>query len=180
MRRTRANRTMRGGGGRSGTRSLAGVLQPASSRTVVGGRIPRYERGSAPARRLRKRRTTAMPAMPAPSMSGVRATPAGSDRDPVLVLMACRTRRLIGLDEIAEFTRRVLPGAMENGTVEYRVEHVRFVTPDIALTGVAQQYLDAAGQPLEPPALGSPSYVWQRTDGTWKIIIAQNTTFSST
>ena len=98
--------------------------------------------------------------------------------DPVWVNGA--GRRLIGLVDIAEFTRGALPGAMKNGTVEYNVEHIRFVTPDIALTGVAQQYLDGEGEPLAPPALGSPTYIWQRIDGAWKIIIAQNTTFSST
>jgi uncharacterized protein (TIGR02246 family) len=84
-------------------------------------------------------------------------------------------RRLIGLEEISEFTRRVLPGAMAGGSVTYEVEHIAFVTPDVALTGVRQQYLDADGKPLAADGAGSPSYLWSRTGGTWKIVAGQNT-----
>ncbi|MEU8613432.1 SgcJ/EcaC family oxidoreductase [Actinoplanes sp. NPDC048791] len=87
-------------------------------------------------------------------------------------------RRLIGLEEISEFTRRVLPGAMAGGSVTYEVEHIAFITPDVALTGVRQQYLDAAGKPLAEDGAGSPSYLWSRTDGTWKIVAGQNTAVS--
>ncbi|MGB7238833.1 MAG: SgcJ/EcaC family oxidoreductase, partial [Rhodococcus sp. (in: high G+C Gram-positive bacteria)] len=58
--------------------------------------------------------------------------------------------RLIGRDTIAGFTRKVLPGAFADGTVRYDVEHIQFVTPDIALTGVNQEYLSADGQRLVP------------------------------
>lgn len=82
-------------------------------------------------------------------------------------------RRLIGLDTIAEFTRKVLPGAMADGSVNYEVEHILFITPDVALTGVRQQYVDLQGNPT---GAGLPSYVWRRTDGTWRIVTGQNTT----
>jgi uncharacterized protein (TIGR02246 family) len=62
--------------------------------------------------------------------------------DPTAVWVTGGGVRLIGLDVIAEFTRRVLPGAMSDGSVTYEVEHVAFVQPDVALTGVRQQYLD--------------------------------------
>jgi uncharacterized protein (TIGR02246 family) len=84
-------------------------------------------------------------------------------------------RRLIGLDEISEFTRAVLPGAMADGSVTYEVEHVAFVTPDVALTGVRQQYLDGEGKSLAADGAGSPTYLWFRADGTWKIVAGQNT-----
>jgi uncharacterized protein (TIGR02246 family) len=83
-------------------------------------------------------------------------------------------RRLIGRDEISEFTRSVLPGAMAGGSVTYEVEHVAFVTPDVALTGVRQQYLDGDGKPLAD-AVGSPSYLWTRAGDTWQIVAGQNT-----
>jgi uncharacterized protein (TIGR02246 family) len=84
-------------------------------------------------------------------------------------------RRLIGLDEISEFTRAVLPGAMTNASVTYEVEHVAFVAPDIALTGVRQQYLDGQGKALAEDGTGSPTYLWSRTGDTWKIVAGQNT-----
>ena len=38
------------------------------------------------------------------------------------------------------------------GSVTYEVEHIAFITSDVALTGVRQQYTDAAGSPLEDAA----------------------------
>ena len=84
-------------------------------------------------------------------------------------------RRLIGLEEISEFTRSVLPGAMTDSSVTYEVEHIAFVTADIALTGVRQQYLDGDGKPLAEDGAASPTYLWHRTAGAWKIVAGQNT-----
>jgi uncharacterized protein (TIGR02246 family) len=81
-------------------------------------------------------------------------------------------KRLIGLDVIDDFTRTVLPGAMANGSVRYVVEHILFLRPDVALTGVRQQYVDHKGTPT---SAGLPSYVWHQSNGVWKIIVGQNT-----
>ncbi|GAA2558740.1 SgcJ/EcaC family oxidoreductase [Winogradskya consettensis] len=83
-------------------------------------------------------------------------------------------RRLIGLDEISVFTRSVLPGAMANSSVGYTVEHIAFLTPDVALTGVAQQYTDLDGKPQG--GTGAPTYIWRRTQTSWKLVAGQNTT----
>lgn len=83
-------------------------------------------------------------------------------------------RRLIGLPAIDAFTRAVLPGGMAGGSVDYAVEHIAFITPDVALTGVCQQYTDRAGRPIDDTA-GSPSYVWRRAGGSWTIVAGQNT-----
>jgi uncharacterized protein (TIGR02246 family) len=92
--------------------------------------------------------------------------------DPRVVWVTGGGKRLIGLDVISAFTRTVLPGAMSDGSVRYAVEHILFIAPDVALTGVRQQYVDLAGNPT---AAGLPSYVWHRTGGAWKIIVGQNT-----
>ncbi|MGF0311777.1 SgcJ/EcaC family oxidoreductase [Rhodococcus sp. IEGM1428] len=84
--------------------------------------------------------------------------------------------RLIGKATIAAFTRKVLPGAFADGSVRYDVEHVRFITSDVALTGVSQEYLNADGDALSPPRKGKPSYLWHRQDGRWLIASGQNTT----
>jgi uncharacterized protein (TIGR02246 family) len=84
-------------------------------------------------------------------------------------------RRLIGRDAIAAFTREVLPGAMANGTVRYGIENILFITPDVALTGVNQEYLTLDGRPLAPRQQGRPSYVWRRRDGMWLLTCGQNT-----
>jgi uncharacterized protein (TIGR02246 family) len=86
--------------------------------------------------------------------------------------------RLVGRDAIAASTRALLPGAFSDGpvaSVRYDVEHVRFITPDVALTGVDQEYLDLRGQPLSPPRRGRPSYLWRRRAGRWLIAAGQNT-----
>jgi uncharacterized protein (TIGR02246 family) len=92
--------------------------------------------------------------------------------DPLAVWVTGGGKRLIGLDVIGDFTRTVLPGAMADGSVRYVVEHVLFISPDVALTGVRQQYVDRDGKPT---SAGLPSYVWRRTDGVWRIIVGQNT-----
>jgi uncharacterized protein (TIGR02246 family) len=95
--------------------------------------------------------------------------------DPAAVWVNGAGRRLIGLAEITDFTRAVLPGAMADGSVNYDVEHVAFVTPDVALTGVRQQYVDLDGKPLAADGAGSPTYLWFRTGGGWRIVAGQNT-----
>lgn len=84
--------------------------------------------------------------------------------------------RLIGKATIAAFTRKVLPGAFADGSVRYEVEHVRFITDDVALTGVNQEYLTADGDALSPPRKGKPTYLWHRHAGRWLIASGQNTT----
>lgn len=84
-------------------------------------------------------------------------------------------RRLVGRAAIAAFTREVLPGAFATGTVRYDVAHIRFITEDVALTSVDQEYLTTDGQPTTPPQQGRPTYVWHRRGGRWRIASGQNT-----
>jgi uncharacterized protein (TIGR02246 family) len=84
--------------------------------------------------------------------------------------------RLVGRDAIAEFTRQVLPGAFAEGSVSYTVDLVETIAPDVVLTGVRQQYVDADHKPT---GAGSPSYVWRRNGAEWLIVVGQNTTFDS-
>lgn len=86
--------------------------------------------------------------------------------------------RLIGRDAIATFTRTVLPGwrrAAGDQSARYVVEHIRFITPDVALTAVNQEYLTADGEPLSPRMEGRPTYTWQRRGSQWLIVAGQNT-----
>jgi uncharacterized protein (TIGR02246 family) len=92
--------------------------------------------------------------------------------DPQAVWVTGGGKRLIGRDAISDFTRTVLPGAMSSGSVHYTIEHILFIVPDVVLTGVRQQYVDREGRPT---SAGLPSYVWQRTNGDWRIVAGQNT-----
>ena len=91
--------------------------------------------------------------------------------DPLAVWVTGGGKRLIGLDVISDFTRTVLPGAMSDGSVRYDVEHILFISPDVALTGVRQQFVDRDGHPT---SAGLPSYVWRRTDEVWRIIAGRH------
>ncbi len=84
-------------------------------------------------------------------------------------------KRLVGRDEIAAFTRKVLPGAFADGTVRYDVQHIRFITADVAVTAVTSEYLTSDGEPLAPRQRGLPTYVWHRRGGQWRIAVGQNT-----
>ena len=85
-------------------------------------------------------------------------------------------RRLVGLDEISAFTHAVLPGWRDGGgSATYVVQHVRFLTPDIAVTSVDQEYLDADGAPHNPRQRGLPTYTWRRHGNDWRIVNGQNT-----
>ncbi|MBG0820429.1 SgcJ/EcaC family oxidoreductase [Planomonospora sp. ID91781] len=82
-------------------------------------------------------------------------------------------RRLFGREEIAAFTRRVLPGAMKDMTPVYEVVHVLFIRPDVAAVKVRQRYLTLDGRPVGDE--GSPLYVMSKEDGHWRLTACQNT-----
>ncbi|WP_285586485.1 SgcJ/EcaC family oxidoreductase [Herbidospora sp. NBRC 101105] len=82
-------------------------------------------------------------------------------------------RRLFGRDEIAAFTRKVLPGAMKDLSVTFEVEHVLFLRPDVAAVKVVQRYHSPDGDPVGNP--GSPMWVMTREDGRWLLTACQNT-----
>jgi uncharacterized protein (TIGR02246 family) len=92
--------------------------------------------------------------------------------DPAATWVTGGGRRLIGREAISEFTRQVLPGAFVDGSVDYTVRVVSFISPHVALTGVDQQYVDGDNRPA---GAGRPSYVWRRVDGDWLIVAGQNT-----
>jgi uncharacterized protein (TIGR02246 family) len=84
-------------------------------------------------------------------------------------------RRLDGRAEIAEFTRRVLPGAMTDSTTTYEPVQVLFIRPDVAAVKVRQRAVTVNGEPLAGGSEGSPLYVMAKEDGRWLIVAAQNT-----
>ena len=84
-------------------------------------------------------------------------------------------RRLIGRQEIAEFTQQVLPGAMRDSSATYQVVHVVFVRSDVAVIAVRQRPVDLTGQPLDDRPEGRPTYVMSEEADGWRIVAGQNT-----
>ncbi|WBQ07115.1 SgcJ/EcaC family oxidoreductase [Kribbella sp. CA-293567] len=85
-------------------------------------------------------------------------------------------KRLYGRDTIADFTRRVLPGATTDSFATYTPDHLLFVRPDIAVVNVNQKYALRPGSTAELPVeTGSPVYFLAKDAGEWRIAAAQNT-----
>ncbi|WP_283136546.1 SgcJ/EcaC family oxidoreductase [Rhizohabitans arisaemae] len=82
-------------------------------------------------------------------------------------------KRLTGRDEIAEFTRKVLPGAMRDTTVTYEPVHILFIRPDVAAVKAVAQYRTPDGEPVGNP--NTPLYVMAKEDGRWLLVACQNT-----
>ncbi|MFF3676221.1 SgcJ/EcaC family oxidoreductase [Streptomyces sp. NPDC002120] len=79
---------------------------------------------------------------------------------------------LIGFEDIAAFTRAVLPAASWDGDVTYEAVHIQFLRPDVAAVKVRQIYHGADGIGSE----GAPLYVMTReADGPWLLTACQNT-----
>ena len=79
-------------------------------------------------------------------------------------------RRLYGLEEIAGFTRQVLPGGMKDASVTFTLEHLMFVRPDVAAVKVRQVYTTSEGRDV-----GSPLWVMAKENGRWLFTACQNT-----
>ena len=84
-------------------------------------------------------------------------------------------KRLFGRDEIAAFTRQVLPGGMKGLTVTMDVAHVLFIRADVAAVKVRQVYTSNDGQPSESDGEGTPMFVMAKEDGRWLLVACQNT-----
>ncbi len=84
-------------------------------------------------------------------------------------------KRLLGLDEIAAFTRQVLPGGMKGLDMSMEVTHVLFIRADVAAAKVRQIYTSNDGQPNEAEGEGTPMFVMAKEDGRWRLVACQNT-----
>jgi len=86
-------------------------------------------------------------------------------------------KRFIGRDEIAVFTRQVLPGGMKGLTMSMEVVHVLFIRADVAAVKVRQIYTSNDGHPSEAEAEGegTPLFVIAKEGGQWCLVACQNT-----
>jgi uncharacterized protein (TIGR02246 family) len=94
---------------------------------------------------------------------------------PDAVWTTAHGKRLVGRDEIAAFTHKVLPGAMKESTASYEVTHVVFARPDVAVVQVRQRPIKHGGEPLDDQPEGRPVYVMANEPEGWKLVAGQNT-----
>lgn len=84
-------------------------------------------------------------------------------------------KRLFGREEIAAFTREVLPGGMKGLTMSMEIVHVLFIRPDVAAAKVRQVYTSSDGQPSASEGEFTPMFVMSKEDGRWRLVACQNT-----
>lgn len=78
-------------------------------------------------------------------------------------------QRLYGWEEIAAFTRQVLPGGMRGLSLRFELEHVLFIRPDVAAVKLRQVYQTPDGADV-----GSPLWIMAKEDGQWRLTACQN------
>ncbi len=84
-------------------------------------------------------------------------------------------KRLFGRDEIAAYTRIMLPGGMTGLTMTMDIEHVLFIRPDVAAVKVRQLYTSTDGSPNESEGEGTPMFVMAKEGERWRLVACQNT-----
>ncbi|MFC0629475.1 SgcJ/EcaC family oxidoreductase [Kribbella deserti] len=84
-------------------------------------------------------------------------------------------KRLYGKQAIADFTRKVMPGATKDSYATYEVDHILFITADLALATINQEYHQRDAEPGAEPDRGSPGYLLARNGDSWLIAAGQNT-----
>jgi uncharacterized protein (TIGR02246 family) len=88
-------------------------------------------------------------------------------------------RRIDGWSAIRDFTRAVLPTVLRDFQAFYEAERITFLGEGIAAVNVRQVPVDAEGNRRQDDEEGRPLYILGRYEGSWKIVMAQNTTYQS-
>jgi hypothetical protein len=76
---------------------------------------------------------------------------------------------------LGEYLRRVIPGGLGSGSVDYRVESVTWISRDVALVVVEQVYVNENGWPRDSHASHTHSYVLAFDGADCLIAAGQNT-----
>jgi uncharacterized protein (TIGR02246 family) len=84
-------------------------------------------------------------------------------------------RRLTGRGEIAAFTRKGLAATPGDVFATYEVEHVQFLSEDVAAVNVRSRPVQADGTPIVGASDGAKLYVLVREGGGWKFAVGHNT-----
>jgi uncharacterized protein (TIGR02246 family) len=84
-------------------------------------------------------------------------------------------RRLIGLEEIAPFTRQSLAAAPRDVFATYTVDHVVFPADDVAIVNVRSRAVRADRSPIPGEPDGAKLYVLVRHRKDWLLATGHNT-----
>jgi uncharacterized protein (TIGR02246 family) len=84
-------------------------------------------------------------------------------------------RRLTGLDEISDFTRKGLKMSPTDVFATYEVEHVSFLGDDVAVVNVRSRAVTADRTPIPGEPDGAKLYVLVRHKKDWLLAAGHNT-----
>lgn len=84
-------------------------------------------------------------------------------------------RRLTGLEEISDFTRRGLAMSPQDVFATYTVEHVTFLGDDAAAVNVRSRAVRADRTPIAGEPDGAKLYVLVRHKKDWLLAVGHNT-----
>lgn len=84
-------------------------------------------------------------------------------------------KTLTGRADISAFTHRALTPALDDRHATYTVAQVTFLGDAVAAVHVHQTPIGRDGAPDASQPEGRPLYVMTRSEGTWRIAVAQNT-----
>jgi uncharacterized protein (TIGR02246 family) len=84
-------------------------------------------------------------------------------------------RRLTGLDEISDFTRKGLKMSPTDVFATYEVEHVSFLGDDVAVVNVRSRAVTADRTPIPGEPDGANLYVLVRHKKDWLLAAGHNT-----
>lgn len=94
---------------------------------------------------------------------------------PDAVVVNIAGRRVLGRDALGEAMAAALASPLADVRTTVDVADVRFVRPDIALVSCVKHVHDGRDGGEALPLRGALSYVLERTDGAWRIALAQTT-----
>lgn len=83
-------------------------------------------------------------------------------------------RRLTGREEIAAFTRLGLAATPGDVFATYEVEHVQFLSENVAAVNVRSRPVHADGTPIFGASHGAKLYVLVRKGSGWKFAVGHN------
>jgi uncharacterized protein (TIGR02246 family) len=86
-------------------------------------------------------------------------------------------RRVLGRAALGEAMTAALASPLRDVVTEVEVQDIRMVTTDVALVSCVKTVHDrrADGDAALPASSGALTYVLSRTDGGWRIVLAQTT-----
>jgi len=88
--------------------------------------------------------------------------------------------QLSGWEQINETHKILLAGPLSNSYALYKVESIKFVSPDVAIAHIRQYPTTSEGKVIKDGQCSLAIYVLVKEQGTWHVTAGQNTFIQET